>query len=71
MKSERLIFGGDVLFAGGVGRWDLPGGDMEVLFAGIKTKLFPLGDDVKLLPGHGPATTIGTERLENPYVGRD
>jgi len=71
LKSERLIFGGDVLFAGGVGRWDLPGGDMEVLFAGIKTKLFPLGDDVKLLPGHGPATTIGTERLENPYVGRD
>jgi len=52
-----------------VGRWDLPGGDKELLFTGIKTKLFPLGDDVRVLPGHGPATTIGRERGANAYVG--
>jgi len=68
-KADRLIFGGDVLFAGGVGRWDLPGGDRDLLFTGIKSKLFPLGDDIKVLPGHGPATTIGTERQENAFVG--
>ena len=67
-KKERVLFGGDVLFAGGVGRWDLPGGDRELLFSGIKTKLFPLGDDVKVLPGHGPATTIGRERQTNPFL---
>ena len=61
-NAERVLFGGDVLFAGGVGRWDLPGGDKELLFTGIRTKAFPLGDDVKVLPGHGPATTIGAER---------
>jgi glyoxylase-like metal-dependent hydrolase (beta-lactamase superfamily II) len=67
-KKERTLFGGDVLFAGGVGRWDLPGGDRDLLFTGIKTKLFPLGDDVKVLPGHGPATTIGHEQKTNPYL---
>ena len=68
-KAEQVIFGGDVLFAGGVGRWDLPGGDRDLLFTGIRAKLFPLGDEVKVLPGHGPATTIGRERVENPFVG--
>ena len=68
-KKERILFGGDVLFAGGVGRWDLPGGDGELLFSGIKAKLFPLGDDFTVLPGHGPATKIGIERRTNPYVG--
>jgi glyoxylase-like metal-dependent hydrolase (beta-lactamase superfamily II) len=68
-NAERLAFGGDVLFAGGVGRWDLPGGDKELLFTGIRTKLFPLGDDVKILPGHGPVTTIGRERASNAFVG--
>lgn len=67
-KESRLLFGGDVLFAGGVGRWDLPGGSRDLLLSGIKTKLFPLGDDVKVLPGHGPATTIGRERKANPYL---
>ena len=67
-KAARVLFGGDVLFAGGVGRWDLPGGDRDLLFDGIKTKLFPLGDDVKVLPGHGPATTIGRERMTNPFL---
>lgn len=66
--EEQLLIGGDVLFAGGVGRWDLPGGDGELLFRGIKTKLYPLGDDVTVLPGHGPATTIGAERRTNPFV---
>ncbi len=67
-KGERILFGGDVLFAGGVGRWDLPGGDRELLLGGIRSKLFVLEDRVKVLPGHGPATTIGTERATNPYL---
>ncbi len=66
--ADELLIGGDVLFAGGVGRWDLPGGDGELLFDGIRTKLFPLGDKVKVLSGHGPATTIGRERETNPFV---
>ena len=66
--AEKVLIGGDVLFAGGVGRWDLPGGDGELLFRGIKCKLFPLGNDVTVLPGHGPPTTIGEERATNPFV---
>jgi len=69
LPSEQLLVGGDVLFAGGVGRWDLPGGDGDLLFRGIKTKLFSLDDDTRVLPGHGPATTIGQERKTNPFVG--
>ena len=68
-KKERILFGGDVLFAGGVGRWDLPGGDGDLLFSGIRSKVFPLGDDITVLPGHGPDTKIGIERKTNPYVG--
>ena len=67
-RDSKFLVGGDVLFAGGVGRWDLPGGDGELLFRGIKTKLFPLDDDVTVLPGHGPTTTIGEERRTNPFV---
>ena len=67
-RQDKLLIGGDVLFADGVGRWDLPHGDGELLFRGIKTKLFPLGDDVTVLPGHGPPTTIGAERRTNPFV---
>ncbi len=70
-KAARILFGGDVLFAGGVGRWDLPGGDGPLLFQGIKEKVFSLGDDVTVLPGHGPATKIGIERQTNPYVGEN
>jgi glyoxylase-like metal-dependent hydrolase (beta-lactamase superfamily II) len=66
-----VLFGGDVLFAGGVGRWDLPGGDRELLFSGIREKVMALGDDVRVLPGHGPATTIGAERRTNPYLLAD
>ena len=68
-KEAGVLFGGDVLFAGGVGRWDLPGGDGELLFRGIREKVLPLGDDITVLPGHGPATKIGIERRTNPYVG--
>jgi glyoxylase-like metal-dependent hydrolase (beta-lactamase superfamily II) len=67
-REDALLIAGDVLFAGGVGRWDLPGGDGELLFGGIRTKLYPLGDNVTVLPGHGPATTIGQERRSNPFV---
>ena len=67
-RESQLLIGGDVLFAGGVGRWDLPGGDGELLFRGIKEKLFPLGDEITVLPGHGPPTTIGEERRTNPFV---
>jgi hydroxyacylglutathione hydrolase len=67
-RKNELLVGGDVLFAGGVGRWDLPGGDGELLLAGIREKLYSLGDEVTVLPGHGPATTIGAERRTNPFV---
>jgi glyoxylase-like metal-dependent hydrolase (beta-lactamase superfamily II) len=60
---------GDVLFAGSVGRTDLPGGSFEVLSASILDRLFPLGDELVVLPGHGPETTIGAERRTNPFVG--
>jgi len=67
-KNERILFGGDVLFAGGVGRWDLPGGDRQLLLTGIVDKVLPLGDDVRVLPGHGPATTVGRERATNQFL---
>ncbi len=67
-REENLLVGGDVLFAGGVGRWDLPGGDGELLFEGIRTKIYPLGDEIVVLPGHGPPATIGQERRTNPFV---
>jgi glyoxylase-like metal-dependent hydrolase (beta-lactamase superfamily II) len=63
------VFGGDVLFAGSVGRTDLPGGSFATLRTGIQTKLFCLPDDTIVLPGHGEPTTTGEERRTNPYVG--
>jgi hydroxyacylglutathione hydrolase len=69
LPNDRLLIGGDVLFAGSIGRGDLPGGDIDLLVQGIRKKLFPLGDDVIVLPGHGPPTKIGTERRTNPFVG--
>lgn len=68
LRPQKLLIAGDVLFAGGVGRWDLPGGDAPQLFQGIKEKLFPLGDDVTVLPGHGRPTKIGEERETNPFL---
>jgi hydroxyacylglutathione hydrolase len=62
------LFVGDTLFAGSIGRTDLPGGDSEVLLRSITTVLFPLGDQAIVHPGHGPDTTIGRERETNPFV---
>ena len=59
---------GDVLFRGSVGRTDLPGGSHEQLIESIRTKVLPLGDDVAFLPGHGPMSTIGQERVSNPFL---
>lgn len=64
----RLALSGDVLFAGSIGRTDLPGGDHDTLIASIKEKLLPLGDDISFLPGHGPASTFGHERETNPFL---
>ena len=60
---------GDTLFAGSIGRTDLPGGSFEQLERAIRSRLFPLGDALHVYPGHGPATTLGRERRENPFVG--
>jgi glyoxylase-like metal-dependent hydrolase (beta-lactamase superfamily II) len=65
----RLAFVGDVLFKGSIGRTDFPRGDHAALLAAIREKLFPLGDDVRFVPGHGAMSTFGHERRENPFVG--
>ncbi len=66
-----FVLGGDVLFAGSVGRTDLAYGDGPLLYAGIRSKLFDLPDATRVFPGHGPSTTIGRERRTNPYVGEN
>ena len=66
-----FVIGGDVLFAGSVGRTDLGYGDGPLLFAGIRSKLFDLPDETRVFPGHGPPTTIGRERRSNPFVGEN
>ena len=66
--AERLAFVGDVLFQGSVGRSDFPQGDHAALIASIKNKLLPLGDEVTFVPGHGPSSTFGFERRNNPYL---
>jgi hydroxyacylglutathione hydrolase len=66
--TERKVFVGDVLFAGSVGRTDLPGGSTEQLLESIHNKLMLIGDDVEVYSGHGPTTTIGAERLTNPFL---
>jgi hydroxyacylglutathione hydrolase len=63
-----VVFGGDVLFEGSIGRFDFPDGDLEQLLTAIRTKLLVLPDDTIVLPGHGRATTIGQERKCNPYL---
>jgi len=66
-ESKNLI-AGDVLFYGSIGRTDLPGGDFDTLIKSIKEQLFPLGDDVIVHPGHGPSTSIGFEKENNPFL---
>jgi len=66
--DNRFCFMGDVLFQGSVGRTDFPYGDHDALISAIRTKLFPLGDDVAFLPGHGGPSTIGDERRNNPFL---
>jgi hydroxyacylglutathione hydrolase len=67
-SAHQFLIGGDVLFAGGVGRTDLPGGDHELLIRGIREKLLILPEATRVLPGHGPATSIGEERKTNPFL---
>ena len=68
-RESKLAQVGDVLFCGSIGRTDFPRGDQATLFKSIKENLFPLGDDVRFIPGHGPMGTFGQERKTNPYVG--
>jgi glyoxylase-like metal-dependent hydrolase (beta-lactamase superfamily II) len=68
-RPTKIAFVGDVLFAGSIGRTDFPGGDYDTLIASITQRLWPLGDDVTFVPGHGPASTFGQERESNPFVG--
>ncbi|WP_394151835.1 MBL fold metallo-hydrolase [Vibrio maritimus] len=67
-EEAQLAFVGDVLFNGSIGRTDFPQGDHATLINSIKTKLWPLGNDVKFVPGHGPESTFGRERVSNPFV---
>jgi hydroxyacylglutathione hydrolase len=64
------LFVGDTLFAGSIGRTDLPGGDLDALLRSVRDVLFPLGDRCRVYPGHGPTTTIGEERRSNPFLGQ-
>lgn len=68
-EQQQFVVGGDVLFQQSIGRSDLPGGDADTLVKSIHTQLFSLPDEVKVYSGHGPVTTIGYEKMNNPFVG--
>lgn len=68
-SERRFAFVGDILFRGAIGVWTHPGGDLETLLHSIRKRLFPLGDDVGFVPGHGDCSTFGRERAENAFVG--
>jgi len=68
-RERRIAFVGDVLFRGSIGRTDFPRGDFATLVRSITGELWPLGDDVRFVPGHGPMSTFGDERRDNPFVG--
>lgn len=68
-RASRLLLVGDVLFQGSIGRTDFPLGNHEALLQSIHEQLWPLGDDVRFIPGHGPMSTLGAERRTNPFVG--
>jgi hydroxyacylglutathione hydrolase len=65
--TDKMVFVGDTLFAGSIGRTDFPGGDYKSLIRHVREKIFTLGDDVVVYPGHGPRTTVGQERQTNPF----
>lgn len=67
-QASQLAFVGDVLFKGSIGRTDFPKGDHQQLQDSIKNRLLPLGDDIRFVPGHGPTSTLGHERLYNPFI---
>ncbi len=67
LVGKGVAFVGDLIFAGSIGRTDFPGGDYDTLIRSVRTKIFPLGDDVVLYSGHGPATSVGRERATNPF----
>lgn len=69
LVTDEAIFSGDTLFAGSVGRTDLPGGDTQTLVDQVKEKILSLREDLPVYPGHGPATTVGQEKVSNPFVG--
>ncbi len=66
-EGLKDVYVGDLLFAGSIGRTDFPGGSFDALIEAVKTKIFTLGDDYNVYPGHGPATTVGQERKYNPF----
>lgn len=68
LPDEGVLFSGDQLFAGSIGRTDLPGGDYQTLLDSMEKRVLPLDDDTRVLPGHGPSTTIGRERRTNPFL---
>lgn len=68
-SHSRLAFVGDILFQGSIGRADFPRGNYAALVGSIRERLFPMGDDVRFVPGHGPMSTFGQERMQNPFVG--
>lgn len=68
-RDSGLALVGDVLFRGSIGRTDFPRGDYDTLIASIRTRLWPLGDEVRFIPGHGPMSSFGHERRSNPFVG--
>ena len=68
-QDMKIAFVGDVLFRGSIGRTDFPKGNLDDLVTSIRTKLWPLGGDMRFVPGHGPMSTFGAERADNPFVG--
>ncbi len=69
LAGSDALFSGDTLFAGSIGRTDLPGGDTQTLLDAVRSKLFSLDESTPVYPGHGPATTLGREKSDNPFVG--